>query len=151
MRSRCYKLTCSDLQRSCPVQEIRNLDLHSAVLIHFVKFYDKAIVRLSRCKCLWPREYGIWHIVVDSLPQTIKQKLTSSKISSFSSSCFNSLRDNRCGRPVLVVAMPFACCDEHELGSCCGLILKNVGVPSMVFTIGFNKPPFSNSWADIFL
>lgn len=35
--------------------------------------------------------------------------------------------------------------------SFCGLMLRKVGVPSMVFTIGFNRPPRSNSWADIFL
>ena len=28
---------------------------------------------------------------------------------------------------------------------------KKVGVPSIVVIMGFNKPPFSNSWADIFL
>lgn len=35
--------------------------------------------------------------------------------------------------------------------SFCEPTLKNVGVPSIVFTIGFNKPPRSNSCAEIFL
>lgn len=35
--------------------------------------------------------------------------------------------------------------------SFCGPILRKVGVPSMVLTMGLSKPPRSNSWADIFL
>lgn len=35
--------------------------------------------------------------------------------------------------------------------SALGRGLKNVGVPSIVVTRGFVRPPFSNSWADIFL
>lgn len=56
--------------------------------------------------------------------------------------------------PQLELAQPFIDpwpADRHG-DSLCVSTLKNVGVPSMdVFTIGFNKPPLSNSCADIFL
>lgn len=77
------------------------------------------------------------------------QYLTNSNISCFSSKCFNSLRDNRCGRFGWLEFNWFGC--SPEAISFGGQTLKNVGVPSIVLTIGLSKPPRSNSCADIFL
>lgn len=77
--------------------------------------------------------------------------LTNSKINCFSSKCFSSLRDNRCGRCGWLDIEFIGFDPDPETISFCELILKNVGVPSIVFTMGFNKPPRSNSCADIFL
>lgn len=76
--------------------------------------------------------------------------LTNSKIISFSSKCFSSFRDSRCVRLILLV-VPFWFCTEPIMESLCELMLRKVGVPSMVLTIGFSRPPRSNSCAEIFL
>lgn len=60
------------------------------------------------------------------------------------------MRDNRCGRCGWLDKF-IGLDPDPETISFCELILKNVGVPSIVFTIGFNRPPRSNSCADIFL
>jgi hypothetical protein len=80
---------------------------------------------------------------------------TSSKMSSFSSRCRSSCRDRRCGLPgpgyrgvppaptgppVLVQVA-----GQSPLGD----TDRNVGVPSIVFTMGFRRPPRSNSCAEI--
>lgn len=79
------------------------------------------------------------------------QYLTNSNISCFSSKCLSSLRDKRCDRCWWLVVEPIWLAVEPIVESFCGQTLKNVGVPSMVFTMGFNKPPRSNSCAEIFL
>lgn len=83
----------------------------------------------------------------NSNSNSIAFPLTNSNISCFSSKCFSSLRDNRCGRCGWLECIG----PDPETISFCELILKNVGVPSIVFTMGFSKPPRSNSCADIFL
>lgn len=40
---------------------------------------------------------------------------------------------------------------DRHCDSFCVPTLRNVGVPSIVLTIGLRRPPLSNSWADIFL
>lgn len=77
-------------------------------------------------------------------------QLTSSNIISFSSKCFSSFRDSLCVLLILLV-VPFWFCIDPVDESFCELMLRKVGVPSMVLTIGFNSPPRSNSWAEIFL
>lgn len=132
-------------------QEITSHDLHSRELIHFVIFYDIMIVRPGHCICPWPNKRKSKYKINICLCLSIRIGVTNSNISSFSSSCFNSFRDKRCGRPEFECDTPFVTWIEHEFCSFCGLILKKVGVPSIVFTIGFNRPPRSNSCAEIFL
>lgn len=50
--------------------------------------------------------------------------------------------------PLLVLAPEVLVPREQSFGV---PILRKVGVPSIVLTIGFNRPPRSNSCADIFL
>lgn len=76
---------------------------------------------------------------------------TNSNINCFSSKCFSSWRDNRCGRCGWLDIEFIGHDPDPETISFCELILKNVGVPSIVFTMGLSKPPRSNSCAEIFL
>lgn len=102
----------------------------------------------------WHHQEAIW-------------QLTNSNISSFSSKCLNSLLDSLCVRLIILFVVPFWFCTKPNCvwwwwwwwwwlwwwlcRSCCEFMLRKVGVPSIVFTMGFNKPPRSNSWAEIFL
>lgn len=72
-------------------------------------------------------------------------------MSSFSSKCFNSFLDSLWDLPGFNIFVPFGFWFEPCADSFCELILKNVGVPSIVLTIGFSRPPRSNSCAEIFL
>lgn len=65
---------------------------------------------------------------------------------SFSSRCLNSCLDRLWGLP----AFPELTCWPPGWPESPGETLRKVGVPSIVFTIGFSKPPRSNSWAEIF-
>lgn len=65
---------------------------------------------------------------------------------SFSSRCLNSCLDRLWGLP----AFPEPTCWPPGCPESPGETLRNVGVPSIVFTIGFSKPPRSNSCAEIF-
>lgn len=76
--------------------------------------------------------------------------LTNSNISSISSNCFNSFRDSLCVLLILLDVPFWLGCEPAE-NSFCVLMLRKVGVPSMVFTMGFSSPPRSNSCAEIFL
>lgn len=69
-------------------------------------------------------------------------KLTSSKISSFSSSCLSSCLDLLCLVTGVGLWGPAEFCPSVEP-------VRNVGWPSMVLIIGFKRPPLSNSWAEI--
>lgn len=70
--------------------------------------------------------------------------LTSSNISSFSSKCLRSWRDRRCGLWLavceVVITWPSVPWPTD----------RNVGVPSIVLTMGLTRPPRSNSCAEIF-
>lgn len=77
--------------------------------------------------------------------------LTNSNINCFSSKCLSSFLESRWGRWWWLVAKLLGLVVEPDAESLCEDTLKNVGVPSIVFTIGFNKPPRSNSCAEIFL
>lgn len=149
----------------CLEPKIATLDLLSAILKHFVIFCDIKIWHPAHCKCLSPwicqtmgKIQEKSSIILFKLTFELKYQfactnsllfLTNSNISCFSSKCFSSLRDNRCGR---CGWLDVECVGpDPETISFCELILKNVGVPSIVFTMGFNKPPRSNSCADIFL
>lgn len=80
---------------------------------------------------------------------------TSSKISSFSSSCLSSCRDRRCGLPgpgyrgVPPVTTAPLVLVQVAGQSPVGDTDRKVGVPSIVFTMGFRRPPRSNSCAEI--
>ena len=76
--------------------------------------------------------------------------LTNSNTSSISSNCFSSLRDSLCVLLILL-AVPLTLGSEPADESFWLAMLRKVGVPSIVFTIGFNNPPRSNSCAEIFL
>lgn len=75
-------------------------------------------------------------------------QLTNSKMRSFSSNCRSSCLDLLCG--LLDPPAP-TCCPLPVWPESSGEMLKNVGVPSIVLTIGLSNPPRSNSWAEIFL
>lgn len=60
------------------------------------------------------------------------KRLTSSKMSSFSSRRRRSWRERRCGLWAGLSAQD-----------------RKVGVPSMLLTMGLSRPPRSNSWAEI--
>jgi hypothetical protein len=80
---------------------------------------------------------------------------TSSKMSSFSSRCRSSCRDRRCDLPGPGYrGVPPAPTGPLVLVQVAGQSPvrdtdRNVGVPSIVFTMGFKRPPRSNSWAEI--
>lgn len=99
--------------------------------------------------------FGLRENMIEPL-HLMRYTLTSSNISSRSSSCRSSFRDNRWGRWLPLGnprAPPFWWLGPppDSRHSFCSPMLRKVGVPSMVFTMGFSRPPRSNSWAEIFL
>lgn len=101
---------------------------------------------LTFCKILW-------HKLRTS--SSLQMSLTSSKIISFSSSSRSSLRERRCPEPppppgpmLLLPPDASSWCDAQLVLSWLG-VTRNVGVPSIVVTIGFVRPPRSNSCAEI--
>lgn len=64
---------------------------------------------------------------------------------SFSSRCLSSCLDRLCGR----LELPGPTCGPAGWPVSPGDTLRKVGVPSIVLTIGFRRPPRSNSCAEI--